>query len=465
MAILAIEKSWFAILNDQDIVEEVMQMPSGVEGPDYIKIPAEDQSLVGKRYNRVTGEFEVPAYYYAELDEKGIVVEIITSSTPQERDNWIEIPSVDQSLIGKWYDEATKQFIDPPAYILAAHSTDEICYKHEDKWLSKKLDEMESAIAEVEKQEGPQGEKGEIGSVGPKGDTGEIGSQGNRGDVGPMGPQGVPGEAGSQGIQGLKGDKGDTGVQGLQGIQGPKGDTGAKGDVGSQGPTGESEVLILKRNTSYQKGDIIKNMGLPSWSWMECSISGTTAACDVTPKLHSIGQKYVDGSCEWIIRHKGELHNIGDVWMTKAAFNKDGFMIHSMTGLAILDCHICDGTNGTVSMLDKFAMGANVAGIGGIGGANNRVLSVAQMPVHAHTATAWTDSQGNHTHSIQGRADEDSDAGGLAGGGAYVTSTVYTNTAGAHAHNVGVAISNTGGGQAFDNRPAFIALAFVQKIY
>lgn len=224
MAILAIEKSWFAILNDQDIVEEVMQMPSGVEGPDYIKIPAEDQSLVGKRYNRETGEFEVAEYYYAELNEKGIVVEIITSSTPQERDNWIEIPSVDQSLIGKWYDEATKQFIDPPAYILAAHSTDEICYKHEDKWLSKKLDEMEAAIAEVEKQEGPQG---------PKGD---------KGDIGATGVQGL------QGIQGVKGDtgaKGATGAQGSQGIQGTKGDKGDKGDAGTVGPQGAQGIQGL----------------------------------------------------------------------------------------------------------------------------------------------------------------------------------------------------------------------------
>lgn len=241
METMAVQKSWFAVLNDQDIVEEVLQMPSSVSGAEFIVIPAEDQSLVGKRYNRETGEFETAVYYYAELDEKGIVVEIISSPTPETKDNWIQIPSDDKTLIGKWYDKENKQFIDPPAYVIAAHSTDEICYKQEDKWLSKKLDEMEQVIAEVEKQEGPKGEQGDIGPVGPQGAKGDTGAQGLKGDAGAQGPQGLKGDkgdAGAVGPQGAKGATGATGAQGAQGLKGDKGDAGLPGAKGDRGETG-----------------------------------------------------------------------------------------------------------------------------------------------------------------------------------------------------------------------------------
>lgn len=266
MESLAIELSWFAILNDEDIVEEVLQMPSSIAGPQYIVIPAEDRSLIGKRYNRETGQFEEAIYYYAVLNEKGIVTEITAWKNEQTGDNMIRVDTDDKTLLGKWYDKENNQFINPPAFILAAHSTDEICYKHEDKWLSSKLNEMDQAIAEVEKQEGPKGEKGDVGPMGPqgpkgdvgpagpqgiqglKGDTGSVGPrgiQGLKGDTGLQGPKGMSGEVGPQGKQGPKGDpglqglKGATGPQGPQGIQGVKGDKGDKGAIGPQGPKGD----------------------------------------------------------------------------------------------------------------------------------------------------------------------------------------------------------------------------------
>lgn len=276
MGIMAVEKSWFAVLNDQDIVEEVLLMPSSIEGPEFIKIPAENQSLVGMRYNRETGEFEMPVYFYAMLNEKGIVTEITVWKSEQFGEHMIRIDTEDKTLIGKWYDKENNRFIDPPAFVIAAHSTDEICYKQEDKWLSKKLDEMEQVIAEVEGKEGKsayevalasgfdgteaqwlatlkgdagvqgvQGEKGDIGPVGAKGDTGEVGPQGNKGDVGAMGPRGAKGDPGTQGVkgdtgaQGLKGDKGDAGSSGAKGETGAVGPQGAKGDIGAQGLKGE----------------------------------------------------------------------------------------------------------------------------------------------------------------------------------------------------------------------------------
>lgn len=221
----AIEMKWFAVLNEHDIVEAVMQMPAGVSGEAYIVLSAEDQSLIGKRYNRETGEFETAFYYYAVLNEKGIVIQVFSSLGEQTDPKLVRIDSEDQNLVGKWYDEENHRFIEPPVSALAAHSSNEISYKKEEKWLSDKLDEMDAAIAAVEGKAGENGKsayeialsngyngsetawleslkgadgvQGPIGPQGPKGEAGVAGPQGCKGDTGPMGPQGETGKAGS----------------------------------------------------------------------------------------------------------------------------------------------------------------------------------------------------------------------------------------------------------------------------
>lgn len=293
----AIEMKWFAVLNENDIVEEVMQMPAGISGDAYIVIPEEDRSLIGKRYNRQTGEFETAVYYYAVLDERGIVTEILVSPNKQTCQGFVEIDAQDLSLVGKWYDEKNQQFIEPPISVLAAHSTNEISYKKEEKWLSDKLDEMDAAIAAAEGKAGqdgksayeiavdsgyngseaewldslkgkdgvqgpigPQGPKGEIGAAGvqglqgPKGDKGDAGVPGCKGDAGPMGPvgpRGPKGETGAMGPVGPKGERGEAGVAGPQGLKGEKGDIGPAGPVGPAGVDGSA--FCVEQGSNYRK--------------------------------------------------------------------------------------------------------------------------------------------------------------------------------------------------------------------
>lgn len=249
MKIRAIEMSWFAVLNQEDIVEEIMQMPSGVTGPAYIVIPGEDRSLVGKRYNRQTGAFEEVMYYYAVLNNKGIVTEVFSSATKQTDVGLVEIESEDAALIGKWYDEKRHCFVEPPACVLAEHSTDEICYKKENKWLNGKLDELDNAIAtgvgkdgesayEIALEQGFQGTVSEwMDSL--KGTAGPMGPQGNKGADGPQGPVGPQGPKGDQGEPGPKGERGQIGPQGEKGEAGPKGEPGAIGPTGPQGLDGK----------------------------------------------------------------------------------------------------------------------------------------------------------------------------------------------------------------------------------
>ena len=84
-------------------------------------------------------------YYYAVVNLKDVVQFIESSVDQMTLSDYIEIPSEDQSLVGKWYDRYGKYgvegaFIDPPISVLAQHSTDEINYKNQDVWLNNKLD-------------------------------------------------------------------------------------------------------------------------------------------------------------------------------------------------------------------------------------------------------------------------------------------------------------------------------------
>ncbi|WNX85950.1 hypothetical protein RWV98_06690 [Agathobaculum sp. NTUH-O15-33] len=54
---------YYAYLNEQDIVEQIFDMPAPITSDQYISIPSHDETLIGKRYNRTTGQFEVVVNY------------------------------------------------------------------------------------------------------------------------------------------------------------------------------------------------------------------------------------------------------------------------------------------------------------------------------------------------------------------------------------------------------------------
>lgn len=65
---------------------------------------------------------------------------------------------------------------------------------------------------------------------------------------------------------------------------------------------------------------------------------------------------------------------------------------------------LCDGTNGTPNLLDRFIISVPDAATnpGITGGANSYSLSVAQLPPHDHTGSGTTSTNGAHTHYLQG---------------------------------------------------------------
>jgi microcystin-dependent protein len=154
--------------------------------------------------------------------------------------------------------------------------------------------------------------------------------------------------------------------------------------------------------------------------------------------------------------------------------------------------YLCNGSNGTPDLTNRFVMGAGSSNELTTGGTNSKALVLANMPWHRHTFSdsATTSSAGNHSHSgstnttgahshssgwygprgatgsFVGFATNDPNYGNVNTGSAGNHShTISTNTTGNHTHTLSVS-GNTnyqGSTTAFDNRPAYMALAYIMK--
>ena len=137
---------------------------------------------------------------------------------------------------------------------------------------------------------------------------------------------------------------------------------------------------------------------------------------------------------------------------------------------------LCDGTNNTPDLRDRFIVGAgNSYGVGAKGGEATHTLTVAEMPSHNHSATLSlsglsTNSAGEHTHSV--KVINPNFAGNYArtiqGSGDIADSTTAsTNSAGGHTHTISgsgsVTVNSNGSGSAHENRPPYYALCFIMK--
>lgn len=246
---------YYAYINENNIVTQIVSLPSAITAANYIAIDSADQTLVGKYYNAATGAFEeVTAFYYAQLNEKGIVTGVFEMAEEIEDGNLIRVPSLDQTLVGKYFDRENGIFIDPPVSVLAELSSEEI--NHGEEWLADVLDAKAAKTEVYNKTQADErfAVKGEEGGSGASAyelalENGFEGTQeewlaslkGDTGEQGLQGIQGLPGEKGEKGDMGAAGTRGATGAQGAQGIQGEKGDPGE--DFG-----GELEGQLLRLN-------------------------------------------------------------------------------------------------------------------------------------------------------------------------------------------------------------------------
>ena len=133
---------------------------------------------------------------------------------------------------------------------------------------------------------------------------------------------------------------------------------------------------------------------------------------------------------------------------------------------------LCDGQGGRPNLIDRFIIGAGgMYAVDDTGGHQTATLGTNHMPAHNHGGGSFsgtTDVQGFHAHGfgLEFGTTNNSYSGGGAGafGGGHNEYSTYGG--GEHSHNISgsVNISTEGGGEAFDIRPPYYALAFIIKL-
>ena len=150
---------------------------------------------------------------------------------------------------------------------------------------------------------------------------------------------------------------------------------------------------------------------------------------------------------------------------------------------------LCNGTNGTPDLRDRFVVGAGSSySIGNTGGSNTVALSSPMIPPHSHPVVSASISpagnhnhpspdvvsQGNHSHPVTGITNSGASIHG-AGAGSY-QGTPVSGPGGGHSHPTGVGANGShthtltvgtgaiGSGTAHENRPPYYALAYIMEV-
>ena len=135
-------------------------------------------------------------------------------------------------------------------------------------------------------------------------------------------------------------------------------------------------------------------------------------------------------------------------------------------GSVPLGWYLCDGTNGTPDLRDRFVIAAGSSyAVGATGGTATSTLTTNELPAHTHTATV-TDPGHTHTLSISGGSSITGLGGsGSSGWSGANTGVTYVSTSGTTSSTTGISVANstTGTGAAFSNIPPYYALAYVMK--
>ena len=117
--------------------------------------------------------------------------------------------------------------------------------------------------------------------------------------------------------------------------------------------------------------------------------------------------------------------------------------------------YLCDGSNGTPDLRDRFVIGAgSTYSVGSTGGASTHTITTSEMPSHTHTATV-TDPGHFHTSYVN-----QSTAGA---GSTAIGNTVTTGNTGSATTGITVSNATTGSGTAFNILNPYYALAYVMK--
>jgi microcystin-dependent protein len=130
---------------------------------------------------------------------------------------------------------------------------------------------------------------------------------------------------------------------------------------------------------------------------------------------------------------------------------------------------LCNGSNGTPDLRNRFVVGAgSTYDVDDTGGANSVTLTTSQIPSHTHTFSGTTGANGGHDHALLGGTGSVPDFFGGSGedygvGIGSASAGNRTASVGNHTHTFSGTTASTGGGSSHENRPPYYALAYIMK--
>ena len=155
-----------------------------------------------------------------------------------------------------------------------------------------------------------------------------------------------------------------------------------------------------------------------------------------------------DGTVQFVVTKSGGVLP-GTVTAFSGTF-KDGYPVNKNTGLVDKEWHLCDGTNGTPDLRNRFIYGGDGTNNGATGGEVTHKLTEAELPALSGEAGIYT--QWGERKVASGILRQ-----------SYTGGTKFPSVDTQNCYS-GVVKIAFGGGQPHNNMPPYYVLAFMMKL-
>lgn len=235
---------------------------------------------------------------------------------------------------------------------------------------------------------------------------------------------------------------------------------------GSENTWGATVNTALDDVVDVLNGDTASTPDLTAGSWKVGGTAITSNAAD----LNILSGAAAAGVTSTEFGYLDGVTSAIQTQITSSLFPSGGIILWSGSTASIPSGWVlCNGSNSTPDLRDRFVVGAGSSyGVNATGGANSVTLSTSQIPAHNHSASSSSSTtihDSGHSHSISAvRPSESGNTISTSTGSTSVTASTNSATTGITAStSTSTSIGNTGGGGSHENRPPYYALAYIMK--